>query len=144
MRRHALLLACLSALLAPLALSSPAALAQGSGTSTSAGDQQYVDPLASTTPHSAAHHHAKASPPASPSSGSQSDPGSGTLSQTPPGSLGGSSTGTSTTSSASASSSSTDSAHMLPFTGLDVWACLAAGLGLVGAGLALRLIARRA
>jgi len=108
------------------------ALAQG-GTSTSAGDQQYIDPLTSTTSKSSA---------SSTTSSSQS--------QQSPSASGSTSTGSSSSGLAAttAASSSPDTAHSsaanLPFTGLNVEALIGVGLALLGGGVLLRLFLRRA
>ena len=109
------------------------ALAQG-GTNTSAGDQQYIDPLTGTTS-------APATTP-SPSAGSSSQSASPAPSST-----------TSTPSSPSviapsapapSSSSSHASGDALPFTGLDVGTLVIVGAALLGAGVLLRFALRRA
>ncbi len=109
-------------------LTAGSALAQGGGTTTSAGDQQYVDPLSQSTSATPA---PKTSAPATttpaPStttpttSGSSSPPSSTTVATTP-------SAGSST----------------LPYTGLNLGLVIAVGLGLLGGGLVLLRLARRA
>lgn len=129
MRRVILIFACLIGLVAGSLTGAAAVLA--SGTNTSAGDNQYVDPLAGTT-------HASSSPTSSPSSSSSSSGSSSSSSN--------SSLSTAPSTLASGSSSSTDptgtgsSAHggTLPFTGMNIWACVAIGAGLLGAGVLLR------
>ncbi len=101
-------------------LGAPAALAQ------SAGNQQYVDPLGSTTPT------APATAPA-PSSSAQPAPSAAAPSQSSP-AASSTVTDTSTTSAAPAASSS----RTLPFTGLDLWPAIAVGLGLIVSGLTIR------
>lgn len=116
-----------------LLLSGGTALAGGGGGS--AGNSQYVDPL-SAQPHSG-HHKTKASG-TSASTTTSTTPSSSTLSQSAP-----SSVGSSTTSSTTPSQSSAGSGKTLPFTGLNLWACIGLGLGMVGAGLVLRQILAR-
>lgn len=132
MRRLLLWLACVGALCAGAGVLSAIALADG--TTTSAGDQQYVDPLTTAT-----RTHTSTRPAATSTTATGTTSTSSTLSQTPPSGV------PSSTSSASSSSSSAPaagaSAHTLPYTGLDLGACLAVALGLLGSGLALRRIA---
>lgn len=115
----------LGASLLALLLAAPA-LAQG-GTSTSAGDQQYVDPLANTTPTSATPTPASPSPAASSSSAPTSSTPSSTQSPNP----------------APSTTAHADPSGTLPYTGLNVGLLVAIGLGLVGAGLLLRRVVRR-
>src|SRR5947209_4301904 len=128
MRRLARLMACSLALGSLALATSTGALA---GTSTSAGDQQYVDPLTTKTSTTA-----PAPAPAPTTTGSS------TISQSPPSSISGtasSSTGTSTTGSTTSNSpAASAAAPALPYTGLNVGACLALGAGLLGTGLWLR------
>jgi hypothetical protein len=108
------------------ALSLPLASgALASGTGTSAGDQQYVDPLTTTTTTPA---------PTTTSTSPASAPATG---------KGGSFSGSffpssSTTSGGSTNTTASSGSGTLPFTGLNVEACVALGLGLFGTGLILR------
>jgi len=104
-----------------------AASALASGTGTSAGDQQYVDPLTTTT----ATTHASTAP--TTTSSSTSPPASSSSSATTA-----STTTTPTTTTSSTSPAATGAGGTLPFTGLNVEACVAVGLGLLGTGLILR------
>jgi uncharacterized surface anchored protein len=113
-----------------LALSAPGiALAQG-GTTTSAGDQQYVDPLATTTTSATTPTH----------------PTSTTTATAPSASSSPTATPTTTTASPALTTSSTPaaSANTLPFTGLNLGVLVAVGLGLIGGGALLLRFARRA
>jgi hypothetical protein len=125
-RRFVLTLACLAGLGTGSLLAATSVLA--SGTNTSAGDQQYVDPLTSTTSTS---HPSGSSTPSSSSSGSSSSGSGSSLSQAP---------STLATGSSSSGTTSSTAAHSgtLPFTGMNVWACIAIGVGLLGTGLVLR------
>jgi hypothetical protein len=135
-RRH--VVSCFVALVALVLLAPVAALAD------SAGDQQYVDPLGgSTTPgtHKSSHP-SSPSPSPTPSSQSSSAPTSPATSSA--------STATATTVAASSSTpaassdpSGQSSTATLPFTGLDLWPSVAIGIGLLGSGVALRLVLRR-
>lgn len=120
-----LILACLGGLVVGSLTAAATVLA--SGTSTSAGDQQYVDPLTATTSTSQT---ATSSSGSSSSGSSSSSSSSSSLSSAAPSPL----------ASGTTSSSSTTSAHSgtLPFTGMNVWACVAIGVGLLGTGLVLR------
>jgi LPXTG-motif cell wall-anchored protein len=90
------------------------ALAAG-GTTTSAGDQQYLDPLASSTPSAPP----PTAPPATPPITSPaSAPSTGAAHHDPGG-------------------------RTLPYTGFNVWVLVWAGLGLITLGLALRRMTRR-
>ena len=113
-------------------LLTPAALAQ------SAGNQQYVDPLASTTPTAPA---STGSPPPPSSSAPPASSSAPATSSAPP-------TSSAPATSAPATGASSDApAHAagatLPFTGLDLWPAVAVGFGLIGSGLVLRRLARR-
>lgn len=129
-RQLPLLIGCL-ALAVGSGVLSGAALAQG--TSTSAGDQQYVDPLTSTSAAPPT-----SSTPSAPSSSQPSTPGTAAP-QASPAPVAGSAAG-----SASSSASNGQSSGTLPYTGLNVWAIAAVGLGLIGGGVLLRLTVRRA
>ena len=117
-----------------LTLTGGVALAQGGGGNNSAGNSQYVDPLAANG-HSKGGSHGSGSQGASgpiTSANTTTTTGSSTLSPSAP---------TSVTGNASSSSSSTStqaSSKTLPFTGLNLWACVGLGVGLLAAGLALR------
>lgn len=117
MRRPLRIFACLT-VIAVFSLAGAAAV-MASGTGTSAGDQQYVDPLTTTTP------------------APTTSTGSSTLSQSPPATLSSGSSTTTTPSTTAAQSTGT-----LPYTGMNVWACAAVGVGLLGCGLGLRRIVR--
>jgi hypothetical protein len=116
-------------MLAVLPLARPAvSLADGGGNDNSAGDNQYVDPLAGTQPAP------KAKPKPKPR------PASPTASTAPATSTPSASTTSSpTTSKATARASQT---RTLPRTGLPVAVVAALGLALLAAGLALRRTAR--
>ncbi len=121
-----------------------AMLAPAAALATSAGDQQYVDPLGGSSSGSGSgSSQSGSSNPGSSSSGSSSAASSGSSS----GSAVASSTPITTASSpttTSTGSTSTTSAATLPFTGYAGW--LSGGLGvlLLAAGLALRRVTRRA
>jgi hypothetical protein len=120
-------------MLAVLPLARPAvSLADGGGNDNSAGDNQYVDPLANTAPAP------KAKPKPKPAPSTTSTSPSTTTS---------SSTTSSSTTSSTATASKAASAHSsrsgtLPRTGLPVALVAAAGLALLAAGLALRRAVR--
>jgi hypothetical protein len=88
-----------------------AGVARADGSRTSAGDQQYVDPLRTTS-----------SVPAS----TAASPASSTVAPARP----------------SAPRSSHEPSRSLPYTGLNVWLVVGAGVGLIGLGLALRRFTR--
>lgn len=112
----------------------------------SAGDQQYIDPLAgNTTPSASAPKPAHPAPGSSspsnasaPSAASASAGATASASSSQPTT----STPTQSTVAAPAASSTAASQPTLPFTGLNVWLCAAVGLGLLGAGLVLRRVVR--
>ena len=137
MRRLLAILIGSAALACGGGLAAESALAQGTGTS--AGDQQYVDPLAPTTSTSSA------TAPAPPQGSSSSSAGSTTTSSSsaPPASSATSST-TPPSSPASQASNAQSSGATLPYTGLNLWVVVAVGAGLLGGGLLLRLAVRRA
>jgi hypothetical protein len=120
MRKLAQLLACLALGIAASAI--PATSGALAKTKTSAGDNQYVDPLANTT----------STPATTPKTTPTTTTPSSTLSQTPPAAV-----------ATTAAPTATPPAQALPFTGFNLWTLVVVGLGLVGAGLVLRLIARR-
>lgn len=136
-RRHAL---GALALLVTIVLSIPAAaLAQ------SAGNQQYIDPLAGQTQPTTT-----SQPAASAPSASQSAPAGSSSSSSAPatGTSAASSQATTSTTEASASTQATDpssqsSARTLPFTGLDLVPCLIVACVLLGAGVVLRRATQR-
>jgi hypothetical protein len=138
-RRVVLTLACLAGLFAGSLAGAAVVLA--SGTTTSAGDQQYVDPLTGTGSSGTSHPSGSTgSGSSSSNSGSSSSPATSntTLSQSTPSTL---ASGTASSSSSSGSGTATaSSAHgsTLPFTGMNVWACIAIGVGLLATGLVLR------
>jgi hypothetical protein len=138
MRKLARLSACLLVLAFPAITVTEGALAK-KGPKPSAGDNQYIDPLANTT--------TTASTPTRTTGGTPTAPAttpSSTLSQTPPSAA----TTTTAPSSATAPTSTaapttTTSARSLPFTGLNLGTLVLLGVGLLAGGLLLRLIARR-
>lgn len=107
----------------------------------SAGDQQYIDPLAGN-PTPTASHAAPTTPapvasaPASsaPAPSSSAAPAASAPAQPATDSAAPSSAATATTAAASQPT--------LPFTGLNVWMCAAVGAGMLGLGLGLRRLAR--
>lgn len=118
------------------ALDGGVALAGGGGGSNSAGNSQYVDPL-SGNGHKGTHHSGS-------SSGTSSSSGTTSSSTTS------SSSGTSSPLSQSAPTSvsgtpvsTTTSSKTLPYTGLNLWACVAVGMALLAAGLGLRRVLAR-
>jgi 2-oxoisovalerate dehydrogenase E2 component (dihydrolipoyl transacylase) len=111
-----------------------AGTALASGTGTSAGDQQYVDPLTPTT--------SAPTTPAQTTPASSTPAASSTPTTTASSGASSSSAGSTATAAASAPSNSATSGT-LPFTGLNVEACVAVGIGLLGAGLLLRRIVAR-
>jgi hypothetical protein len=121
-RRAAALVSIGAVTLAPL----PAA-----ALATSAGDQQYVDPLnnSSSTPST---HHSSSS-----SSGSGSSAAATATPTASSGSLAPASTGATATTAASGSTAST-TGKTLPFTGYDGGLAVALGAGLVAGGVLLR------
>lgn len=147
MQRLVCLLSCVATVgVLALAVTGPA-LASGS-----AAGQQYTDPLAgSTTPSSGSSQGSgSGSSQGSGSSSSSQGSGSSSSSSSSSGSGSGSSLSSSGPSSSStgsgttSSSGSTASGHNLPFTGLNIWACLSVGFALMGSGLLLRYALRRA
>lgn len=121
-------------MLAAVLLPTASALASGSGTS--AGDQQYVDPLTTTTPattHTSTTQTTTTQ--ATTSTGTTSAPSS--PASTPSSSSPATATSTATT-------PASTSSRTLPYTGLNIEACVGFGLGLLGAGLLLRRIVARA
>ncbi len=148
-----------------IALAVPAVtLAQGGGGS--AGDQQYTDPFSHSQTQTASPTPATTSPapaPTTPSSAGGSGSGSSGSGSSGSGSSGSGSSGSGSSGSGSSGSDSTTptattaspsattgsgtsggSAGTLPYTGFDSWAAGALGLVLVGGGLGLRRVARRA
>ena len=100
------------------------ATAEGAGSSTSAGDNQYIDPLTATSTTSST----SAAPTSTAPSGGTPATGE-TTSQGPP---------------ASAAHDSRDvTTRRLPYTGIDLRLSVAVGIGLLGCGLILRRIVRR-
>jgi LPXTG-motif cell wall-anchored protein len=85
------------------------------GTSTSAGDQQYLDPLASSTPSATP---PPAQPAPAPSAPAASPPRAAHRTQDP-------------------------SRRTLPYTGFNLWVLVWAGVGLLALGLFLRRLTRR-
>ncbi len=138
MRRAVLTIACLLAV--SVGSLAGAAVVLASGTSTSAGDQQYVDPLTGTSSTSQGSPSSSSSSSSS-SSGASSSTGSSSASQTPSAAPSGSSSSTGSTATASHASATGKS---LPFTGMNVGVCVALGLGLLGTGLVLRRVIRSA
>ncbi len=109
-----------------LALLGPTPALASGGTTTSAGDQQYFDPLTNTNTTPAP----STSPPASPSTTPSPTPPPSTSQPVAP-------------SPATASTTPGDAGRTLPYTGLNVGLVAAVGLGLLGAGLLLRRLTRR-
>lgn len=131
------LAACLIALGA-LALLAPAtALAGGP----SAGDQQYIDPLAGASHHGSGHSHSSGSGSTTPSTSPAP-----TTSPTPSGSSSSTSVSSTTSSTATSgtatSSTGHDPAKGLPVTGFDALLAAFVGVCLVASGLLLRRAAR--
>ncbi len=105
------------------------ALAQG-GTTTSAGDQQYIDPLANTNP---------APSPSAPAPASTSTTSSAPASPTPAAAPAQPAVPAATP---ATTTTSADPGGTLPYTGLNLGLILAVGVGLLVAGLVLRRVAR--
>lgn len=138
-------------LLAALALASPAA-----ALATSAGDQQYTDPLAGTHPtgthptgtapgstHRSTHSttsESSAPSPSSTSSGTGSSSSGVTTSSSPSPRLSASAS-TSTSGSTSSTVGGRSGAGTLPYTGMNVWLVALLGAGMAGGGV---LVRRRA
>src|SRR2546421_3526416 len=144
-RRIVLILACLTGLAVGSLAGAAAVLAQG--TSTSAGDQQYVDPLTgSNTSSQPSGSSSSSSSGSGSSSGSTSSSGAGSSSSTGSSSDSQSSStltsGSTGSASASGTGTSASARGTLPFTGMNVWACVAIGVGMLGAGLVLRRTVR--
>jgi hypothetical protein len=140
------MLVCLAGLFVGSLAGAAAVLA--SGTSTSAGDQQYVDPLtgSNTTTHPSSSSNTGSTGSGSTGSGST---GSGSSSSSSPSTTNGTLSSSPATSSGTSSSSTSDPgtsagghSGTLPFTGMNVWACVAIGAALLGTGLVLRRIVR--
>jgi hypothetical protein len=128
-RRLVQILGCSVALAALGLVVTATALASGSGTS--AGDQQYVDPLTTST--------------AQPTTQSSTTPSASSAPTSPAPSATTAAAPTSTTTATTPSSPSSHAASgTLPFTGLNIEACVAVGAGLLGAGLVLRRAVARA
>jgi cobalamin biosynthesis Mg chelatase CobN len=128
------------AVIAALAMLVPSvALAGGGG---SAGDQQYVDPLAGSSPSGSKSHSGSSSTTHStaPSTSSSTSPAS-----TPPPSSSTGSTAVSSdaTATSSASAKADPPSTTLPRTGMDVTLAVAIALGMLGAGVALRRTVRQ-
>jgi LPXTG-motif cell wall-anchored protein len=109
---------------------------------TSAGDQQYIDPLSGSTTT----HHSTPAPSSSSSSGSSSSSTQGstagsTAASTPSAATSASTTATTAT---TATTGSQSSAATLPRTGFDAWLAAALGLVLFGTGVIVRRQQRRA
>jgi hypothetical protein len=106
-----------------------ALFAPASALATSAGDQQYIDPLSGTTTSTPS-----AAPAPSQSAGSPaaSSSASATSSSAPIASA------SSSTASSSSSTGSSSNARTLPYTGLNAWLLAAVGVGLLGAGVSIR------
>lgn len=121
-------------------LGAGSAVAGGGGGS--AGNSQYVDPL-SGQPHSG-HHKTASSSTSTGTSTTSTTSNSSTLSQSAPSSVSSGTTSSQSASTTSSHSSAGSSGKTLPFTGLNLWACIGLGLGLLGAGLALRRTLARA
>ncbi len=131
------LIVCTTAVLGVLALLGPAA-ASAACPSSSASGQQYIDPLCQSGTGPTATH---------PSTTPRPAPVATTPSSTPTSSTPSSPSATSTAAQAATTTSSLtqpsstsvqSSGHTLPYTGLELWPAAAAGIGLLGAGVALR------
>ncbi len=117
------MLVSLAAIGLPLLLGAGTALAaSGSGCPGSAGDSQYVDPLGCPT--------TSTSTPPPPTTSTTTPPPSTTTSQP--------ATVASATATTSGSSTAHDPSGSLPHTGLDLWAVIALGVGLLAAGIVVR------
>ncbi len=102
--------------LASVALAPAGTAVAGSGTTTSAGDQQYLDPLASTTPSATP---SPAPPTAAPSPPTATPPQPAPARRDP------------------------SRNHTLPYTGFNLWVLVWAGLGLIALGVLVRWLSRR-
>ncbi|MGB9185271.1 MAG: hypothetical protein WCB67_14515 [Solirubrobacteraceae bacterium] len=131
--RH--LLACLI-VLGLLALVSPAASLAACGGSGSAGDQQYVDPLAHCHHGSSSSGSSSATTPAPPPSASVTPAASTATTSTS------SSSPTATTATPPSTTTTTGAAKALPYTGLDIRLIVGSGLALVLGGIGLRRVTR--
>jgi hypothetical protein len=134
----------LCAALVAAALAAPPAVALADS-GPSAGDSQYVDPLAGNSQSGT--HHSSSGPATAPapspgsSSGTPAPSSSGTPAPSSTASPAPSSTATAAASSAGSATTSTaagDPHHTLPFTGLDADLVALIGAGLAGGGLVLR------
>lgn len=127
MSRRLRVLACALAALGLAAIGPATAAAQGG----SAGNSQYIDPLAGSHHH----HHASSSQTSSTTTTTTTSGSSNTLTSSPPSSAG-------PASKAGSSSPKHDPGHSLartlPFTGMNVWACALLGITLLSCGLVLR------
>jgi cytoskeletal protein RodZ len=108
----------------------------------SAGDQQYVDPLGGSG-SSGSKSHSKSTtthPPAPTTTSPSTAPSSPPTTSTSPAVISSNSTTSTTASTTSSSAHAADpsTSSTLPRTGLDVELAVAVGVGLLGAGLALR------
>ena len=108
---------------------SPAGALASSGCNGSAGDSQYVDPLANCNP--------PATSGGGSGGGSSSQTGSGSVT-TPSQTATIASSSPTTTATPSASSKDPSSSKTLPFTGLDLVPALIVAVALLGSGIALR------
>jgi hypothetical protein len=118
MRRLGLVLTCLAAICA-LSLTTAGASLANSSCSGSAGDQQYVDPLGCPTTSTGS------TPPPTTTPTQQTTTPSATVANA-------------TTATTPTAADPKSSKKALPYTGLDIWPAIALGVGLLGAGLALR------
>jgi hypothetical protein len=127
------LVACLTVLGALALLAAPPAYAGGP----SAGDQQYIDPLAGSGHHgSSGSHHTSTTPPTSaPAPASSTSSGATSSSST---------VSTSATTTASSTATRHDPGKTLPFTGFNALQGALLGTVLVAVGKLLGLAARRA
>jgi LPXTG-motif cell wall-anchored protein len=135
------LLACLIVLGACALVAPSAALAGGP----SAGDQQYIDPLAGSGHHgSSSSHHGSTTPTAPASSTSSGSTSSGATSTSSAASPGAATTASpSATTTASSNPKGHDPSAGLPKTGFDALLVALIGALLLGAGALLALVARR-
>jgi LPXTG-motif cell wall-anchored protein len=122
---------CLLVLLAATVLGPAAALA---ASGPSAGDNQYTDPLKSTT--TTASKPAKSASTTTPAATPPPSTSSGTINTAPP--VATATTTAPTATIATTASSATSTSATLPRTGYDSWLAAALGAGLVAAGLSVR------
>jgi cytoskeletal protein RodZ len=132
------LITCLIAAIAVALLVPATVLASGS----SAGDQQYVDPLAGSSPGST--HSGGSSAPSPGSSAPASSSSSSATSSAASSPSSSSTTTTGTTTSSTSSTSQATSGNTLPVTGYDAPLAVLTGFGLLALGTCLRRASSRA